>query len=443
MSRRELAERVGFKESSIVDYENLNPGRRTPLPSHKFVLLLVDEVKRSTDERDVRPVAIEDTIVMYRRLLELRIQADRNSSHAKNVSEALEAELELRANTEQLQAAKAALGMLRLLQEDGTAVSEERVEDKRGEIARLEEARPVLVGAVRRAERALALVPDPDAPPSVASGPRRRPLPESSVGRLGRVQNAPRTIPAPPVAPTAPVAPAVSGDRPVSWRYLIVGAVVVLLLGGFAIFRVTDKDSPAADRADDKPAQTTTAPQTAPEATATTASPSTTAVRRTTPPVTQEPSSEPPASAVLPERKVFVYQSARDVYVGYGRRSVDFDAKPPQQVGSGDTSYDLHTLGSEGNAVILSKNYDDTQLVQTPAGFRPSYENCVALLVRETGQSNIPAHKDDSFCFTTIKNRMVYVTVTQVKPNPSDRETQVVVNATVWENPKILNNDLG
>ncbi|MFB7239288.1 hypothetical protein ACFCXK_31450 [Streptomyces sp. NPDC056269] len=81
--------------------------------------------------------------------------------------------------------------------------------------------------------------------------------------------------------------------------------------------------------------------------------------------------------------------------------------------------------------------------MQTPAGFRPSYENCVALLVRETGQSNIPATKGDSFCFTTIKNRMVYVTVTQAEPNSSDRETQVVVNATVWENPEILNNDVG
>ncbi|MFI8404957.1 hypothetical protein ACIGG5_32535 [Streptomyces sp. NPDC085463] len=141
---------------------------------------------------------------------------------------------------------------------------------------------------------------------------------------------------------------------------------------------------------------------------------------------------------------MFVYQSAQDVYVGYGRRSVDFDAKPPQQVGSsGDATYDLETLGSKGNAVVLSKHYDRTQMVKAPAGFKASYENCIALLVRETGQSDIPARKGDSFCLTTVRNRMVYFTVAQAQPEPSDRETQVIVDAIVWENPYILDEDAG
>ncbi|MFB7935621.1 hypothetical protein [Streptomyces sp. NPDC056049] len=61
---------------------------------------------------------------------------------------------------------------------------------------------------------------------------------------------------------------------------------------------------------------------------------------------------------------MFVYQTARDVYVGYGRRSADFDAKPLLQVGDENSTFYLETLESEGNAVILSRHYDRTQLVK-------------------------------------------------------------------------------
>lgn len=444
MSRRELAAKLGIRATSIVDYENVNSRRRTPVPGHGFVLRLLDEVKRSTGERDVSPVAIEDTLVMYRNLLELRVRVDRNSTYAKGLLEALEAELRLRAHAEELQAEKTALDTKRRLREQGIPVPEEAIEEQERKIGRLESERPGLVVAVKEAERRLALIPDPDAP--IHDSP---PLPDPELGpgrstrRVGHVQEALPPGPSGPVQETQPAAPGASGSRAASWRYLIVGAVVVLLLGGFAIFRLTDDDSPAADRADSRPEQATTAPEPTPPDTAA-STPPPTAEQKTSPPVTEEPSVEPAASAELPEKKVFVYQDAQDVYVGYGSRAVDFDSKPPQQVGSSSSdAYDLHSIGSEGNAVILSRNYDRTQLVQTPAGFKATYENCVALHIRETGKSNLPARVGDSFCLTTVKNRMVYFTVTQAKTDPSDRETQVVVDATVWENPSILDNDAG
>ncbi|MEW9513674.1 helix-turn-helix domain-containing protein [Streptomyces bacillaris] len=448
MSRRELAAKLGIKEASIVDYENVNSRRRTPVPGHGFVLRLIDEVKRSTGEQDVSPVAIGDTLSMYRKLLALRVRVDLNSTYAKGLLEALEAELMLRKNAAELQAGRTALDTLRRLREQGTPVPEESIEEQQQEITRLESERPGLVMVVKEVERRLALVPDPDVPahgspptPSLELGHGR------PTGRVGPLQELP-TMPSGPLQETQPAAPGASGSRAASWRYLIVGAVVVLLLGGFAIFRLTDDDSPTADRADSRPEQTATAPEPTPDTTkpgpATTAPPPTAEVQETPPPETEDPFVEPAASAELPEKKVFVYQDAQDVYVGYGSRSVDFDSKPPQQVGSSSSdAYDLHSLGSEGNAVVLSKKYDRTQLVQTPAGFKATYENCVALHIRETGKSNLPARVGDSFCLTTVKNRMVYFTVTQTKTDPSDRETQVVVDATVWENPSILDNDAG
>ncbi|MGW6534793.1 helix-turn-helix domain-containing protein [Streptomyces sp. NPDC055051] len=437
LSRRELAAKLNVKEASIVDYENLNPRRRTPVPGHTLVLRLVDEVKRSTRESDVSPVAIEDTLVMYRKLLELRVQVDRNSSYAKGVLEALESELRLRSNAEQLQAAKTALDTLRRLRRQGTAVPEETVQRQQREITRLEEEQPGLVTDVMRAEQRLALMPgagpDPGlgpgpeapAPPPPPSPPFRSRTPGRPVGVLGPVQGTPP-----------------ASGRPPSWRYLIVGALVIILLGGFAIFRLTEDHSPTSNRADDEPQRTTTTPppvrQTTTPAVTTTTAP---APKTTTspPPTTRTPSPSPEP----PERKVFVYQTARDVYVGYGRRSVDFDAKPPLQVGDENSTFDLETLESEGNAVILSRHYDRTQLVKTPAGFNPSYENCVALLVREVGQDNLPARAGDSFCLTTVKYRMVHFTVTEARPSSSNRETQVAVNATVWENPDTLDPDAG
>ncbi|MER6639732.1 helix-turn-helix transcriptional regulator [Streptomyces microflavus] len=449
MSRRELAAKLGIKEASIADYENLNTGRRTPVPGHGFVLRLIDEAKRSTGEQDVSPVAIEDTLVMYQNLLKLRVRVDRNSTYAKGLLEALEAELSLRAHAEELQAEKTALDTKRRLREQGIPVPEEAIEEQEREIERLESERPGLVVAVKEAERRLALIPDPDAPahdspptPNPQLGPGR------PTGRVGPLQELP-TRPAGPVQETQPAAPGASASQAASWRYLIVGAVVVVLLGGFAIFRLTDGDSSTADRADNRPEQTATDPEPTPDTTkpdpvTTTTPPPTAEKQETLPPETADPISEPSASAELPEKKVFVYQDAQDVYVGYGSRAVDFDSKPPQQVGSSSSdAYDLHSLGSEGNAVVLSKKYDRTQLVQTPAGFKATYENCVALHVRETGKSNLPARVGDSFCLTTVKNRMVYFTVTQAKTDPSDRETQVVVDATVWENPSILDNDAG
>ncbi|QKW48169.1 helix-turn-helix domain-containing protein [Streptomyces microflavus] len=449
MSRRELAAKLGIKEASIVDYENLNTGRRTPVPGHGFVLRLLDEVKRSTGERDVSPVAIEDTLVMYRNLLELRVRVDRNSTYAKGLLEALEAELRLRAHAEELQAEKTALDTKRRLREQGIPVPEEAIEEQERKIGRLESERPGLVVAVKEAERRLALIPDPDAPTHDSPPtPNRQLGPGRPARRVGHVPEALPTGASGHVQETSVSVPRASGGQAASWRYLIVGAVVVLLLGGFTIFRLTDDDSPTADRADNRPEQTTTAPEPTPDTTkpdsATTAPPPTAEVQETPPPETEESSVEPAASAELPEKKVFVYQDAQDVYVGYGSRAVDFDSKPPQQVGSSSSdAYDLHSLGSEGNAVVLSKKYDRTQLVQTPAGFKATYENCVALHVRETGKSNLPARVGDSFCLTTVKNRMVYFTVTQAKTDPSDRETQVVVDATVWENPSILDNDAG
>lgn len=426
VSRRELAAKLGVKESSIVDYENLNPNRRTPVPGHTLVLRLLDEVKKSTRESDVIPVAVEDTLAMYRKLLELRIQVDRNSSYAKGVLEALEAELKIRSHAEQLQAAKTALDTLRRRRRQGTAVPEETVQSQQQKITRLEQERPGLMTDVTRAEKRLTLIPDPDAPDPPSSSPPQQQSPGRPRSTFGPVQD--------------PL-PAASGGRPPSWRYPIVGAVVVALLGGFTIFRLTDEDSPASNRAGDKPEQTTAAPppvrQTTTPAT-TTAAPSLTATASPSP-TTQTPSSSPEP----PEQKVFVYQTARNVYVGYGRRSVDFDAKPPVQVGDESSIFDLETLGSEGNTVILSRHYDRTQLVKTPAGFNASYENCVALMVREVGQKDIPARAGDSFCLTTVKYRMVHFTVTKAQPSPSDRETQVVVNATVWENSDTLDPDAG
>ncbi|MFI8315591.1 helix-turn-helix domain-containing protein [Streptomyces microflavus] len=449
MSRRELAAKLGINAASIVDYENVNPRRRTPVPGHGFVLRLLDEVKRSTGERDVSPVAIEDTLTMYRNLLKLRVRVDQNSTYAQGVLEALEAELRLRANAEGLQAEKTDLNTKRRLREQGIPVPEEAIEEQERKVEHLESERPGLVVAVKEAERRLALIPDPDAPTHDSP-----PTPNPEIGpgrptrRVGPLQEALPPGPFGPLQETQPAAPGASGSQAASWRYLIVGAVVVLLLGGFTIFRLTDDDSPTADRADSRPEQTATVPEPTPDTTkpdsATTAPPPTAEVQETPPPETEEPSVEPAASAELPEKKVFVYQDAQDVYVGYGSRAVDFDSKPPQQVGSSSSdAYDLHSLGSEGNAVVLSKKYDRTQLVQTPAGFKATYENCVALHIRETGKSNLPARVGNSFCLTTVKNRMVHFTVKQAKTDPSDRETQVVVDATVWENPSILDNDAG
>ncbi|MFB7935620.1 hypothetical protein [Streptomyces sp. NPDC056049] len=251
-----MAAQLNVKRAGIVDYENLNPKRRTPVPGHTLVLRLVDEVKRSTRESDVSPVALEDTLVMYRKLLELRVQVDRNSSYAKGVLEALESELRLRSHAEQLQASKTALDTLRRLRRQGTAVPEETAQRQQREIIHLEGKQPGLVTDLMRAENTLALIPgaDPDHDPSPDPGPGpeapapppppfRSRTPGRPVGVLG------------PVRRTQP-----SSGRPPSWRYLIVGALVIILLGGFAIFRLTEDHSPTSNRADDETQQTNTTP---------------------------------------------------------------------------------------------------------------------------------------------------------------------------------------
>ncbi|MFD3875746.1 helix-turn-helix domain-containing protein [Streptomyces sp. NPDC058623] len=426
-SRPRLAGKLGIDQATIAGYENQTK-RRTPTPRHNYVLSLLDEVQLCTRESDVSPTAISDTLTMYRALLELRIRTDRNSDHAKVVLEAFDKELALRTNDARLKEAEAAYAALKDLKQGGTDVPDAAIEDQRRAIEQLGALVPILTRERDRADLALTRIPDPEEPPTC-------PAPElghgGTVTTFGGVQS---RSPAPTPAPKQP-----------SRRVL--GAAVVLLLGGFLIYRLTAADAGSADGAiDGKPVQPSTSSSSrSPAPTPPPPKPSPTPSAQDSPSSSQEAPSAPEQSpsVLLPEKKVFVYQTVQDVYVGYESRSIDFDLKPPGEEGTSGTKFDLETLRSEGSGVVLSRHFDAWKLVKTPAGFQGSFANCTALLNRELGNSDIAARQGDSFCFTTTQKRMVYATITQVLPAPSNRNNRVVVNATVWEDPATVDTQSG
>lgn len=428
MTQVELMRVTGVHNTTISGYENTKGASRIPHPD--FVFKLLDQVARYTTEDEINDRGMSDTLDIYSKLLGLLAAVPPRvyGVYYGNLLKALEAEKELRATREKITSKEADQASLLELRHRGTDVTDADLAQVSAEIEQARERLPHLITAARETAAAIQRTPVPptEREPRIERESTQHPLLQHEPeGALGPLQKAlpPGTTP--------------HGSR-ASGRFVIVGvlaAIVVIALGMTLIIRLTG-DSNSSSQASG-PSSGRPAPAATPAVSHSSPSPKPKKSRtpKTTPPTSSSP------TPTLFDQKPFQYEKSSNIYIG--SRGTDFDTKPPLDGLKTESYADLNTLRMEGRGVVLQRTLDAQKLVKTRPGFTASYANCTQLMDQSLGNQNIAAQTGDSFCFDTNQHRVVFMTIQKALPAVVDRDNRVIVDVTVWEDPKSVQTDLG
>ncbi|MCX4920306.1 hypothetical protein [Streptomyces sp. NBC_00687] len=427
MTQVELMHVTGVHNTTISGYEKTKGASRIPQPD--FVFKLLDQVARYTTEDEINERGMSDTLDMYSKLLRLSANVSPRAygSFYRNLLKALEAEKELRAARHEITSKEATQASLLQLREEGTDVTDAALAQVSAEIEQARALLPDLIEAAKETAAAIHRTPVPphEQEPRIEREPTEPLLQHKSEDVLGPLQKSlpPGTMP--------------HGSR-ASGRFVIVGvlaAIVVIALGMTLIIRLTG-DSNSSSQASG-PSSGRPAPAATPTVSHSSPSPK---PKKSRAPKTTPPKSSSPTPTLL-DQTPFEYEKASDIYIG--SRGTDFDTKPPLDGLKTESYSDLNTLRMEGRGVVLQRTLDAQKLVKTRPGFTASYASCTQLMDQSLGNQNIAAQTGDSFCFDTNQHRVVFMTIKKALPAVVDRDNRVIVDVTVWEDPKSVQTDLG